>query len=78
MLCKKHYPIPYDLMRIGEYFVVGGVTYAISTICVEPLGGSLTIAGNVVLFIAATYYAVWREKIDVKRLLHSIIGRFIR
>ena len=78
MLCKKHYPIPYDLMRIGEYFVVGGVTYAISTICVEPLGGSLTIAGNVALFIAATYYAVWREKIDVKRLLHSIIGRFIR
>ena len=78
LLCKRHYPIPYDLARIGEYFLVGGIAYALSTLCINPLGGSVAIAGNSVLFIAAIYYAVWREKIDVKRLLKSIIGRFVR
>ena len=78
MLCRKHYPIPYDLARIGEYFLVGGVAYAISVLCIKPLGGGIAIAGNIALFIVAICYAVWREKIDVKRLLKSIIGRFIR
>ena len=78
MLCQRHYPIPYDLKRIGEYFALGAIIYVLSTLCVAPLGGGIAIAGNVVLFIAAASYAVWREKIDVKRLAKSIIGRFIR
>ena len=78
LLCRKHYPIPYDLKRIGEYFMVGGVAYFISTIFVEPLGGTAAIVGNVALLVAAAWYAVWREKIDVKRLGKAIIGRFIR
>ena len=78
LLCRRHYPIPYDLRRIGEYFLLGGAIYMLSRMVVEPLGGVISIAGNVVLFIVAIWYAVWREKIDVKRLLKSIIGRFIR
>ena len=78
LLCKRHYPIPYDLARIGEYFLLGGGVYALSVLCVKPLGGGAAIAGNIALFAAAICYAVWREKIDVKRLLKSIIGRFIR
>ncbi|MBR5594867.1 MAG: polysaccharide biosynthesis protein [Alistipes sp.] len=78
LLCKRHYPIPYDLARIGEYFLLGGGVYALSVLCIKPLGGGAAIAGNIALFAAAICYAVWREKIDVKRLLKSIIGRFIR
>ena len=78
ILCKRHYPIPYDLKRIGEYFVVGGITYMVSVAVVEPYGGAIAMVGNATLFIAAVGYAVWREKIDVKRLAKSIIGRFIR
>ena len=78
MLCRKHYPIPYDLKRISEYFVVGGASYAISTIFIEPIGGSVKVVGNIALFIVVVCYAVWRENIDIKRLGKSIIGRFIR
>ena len=78
LLCKRHYPIPYDLARMGEYFLVGGITYTLSVLCIKPLGGGVAIVGNIALFIAAMWYAVWREKIDVKRLVKSIIGRFIR
>ena len=78
LLCKRHYPIPYDLARIGEYFLLGGGIYALSVLCIKSLGGGAAIAGNIALFAAAICYAVWREKIDVKRLLKSIIGRFIR
>ena len=77
-LCKRHYPIPYDLGRIGEYFAVGAGAYLLSVFCVEPLGGAWEIAGNFVLLALATYYAIWREKIDVKGLLRAIIRKFVR
>jgi hypothetical protein len=77
-LCKRHYPIPYDLKRIGEYFVVGAGAYLLSVFCVEPLGGVWAITGNFVLLALATYYAIWREKIDVKGLLRAIIRKFVR
>lgn len=77
-LCKRHYPIPYDLKRIGEYFAVGGGAYLLSVFCVEPLGGAWAIGGNFVLLTLATCYAIWREKIDVKGLMRAIIRKFVR
>ena len=78
ILCKRHYPIPYDLKRIGEYFVVGGATYLLSRLLIEPLGGIVTVSGNVALFIAVICYAVWREKIDVMGLMKAVIRKFVR
>ena len=78
ILCKHHYPIPYDLKRIGEYFVVGGATYLLSRLLIEPLGGIVTVSGNVALFIAVICYAVWREKIDVMGLMKAVIRKFVR
>ncbi len=78
ILCKRHYPIPYDLKRIGEYFVVGGATYLLSRLLIEPLGGIVTVSGNVALFIAVICYAVWREKIDVIGLMKAVIRKFVR
>ena len=78
ILCKRHYPIPYDLKRIGEYFVVGGATYLLSRLLIEPLGSIVTVSGNVALFIAVICYAVWREKIDVMGLMKAVIRKFVR
>ena len=78
ILCKHHYPIPYDLKRIGEYFAVGGGAYLLSVFCVEPLGSAWAIGGNFVLLTLATCYAIWREKIDVKGLMRAIIRKFVR
>ena len=77
-LCRKHYPIPYDLKRIGEYFAVAAVVFCASEYAFAPLGATLHTALNIVLFMTAIAYAVWREKIDIKALTKAIIGKFIR
>jgi O-antigen/teichoic acid export membrane protein len=75
-LCRKHYPIPYDLKRIGEYFVVAAVVYTISE-QLTALPYAIHMATNVVLFLAAICYAVWREKIDIRALVASVLGKFL-
>ena len=76
ILCKRHYPIPYDVKRISEYFAVAAVAYAISEY-ILTWGDGIHLAGNILLFLGAIYYAVWREKIDVKALLRSVMGKFL-
>ena len=77
-LCRRHYPIPYDLKRIGEYFAVAAVVYCVSEYALLGLNATIHTALNVILFLAAMAYAVWREKIDIKGLAKSVIGKFIR
>jgi O-antigen/teichoic acid export membrane protein len=77
-LCRKHYPIPYDLRRIGEYFAIGAIAFVASEYGLSTFGKGVHLAGNVVLLCGAAGYAIWREKIDIKALTKTIIGRFIR
>jgi O-antigen/teichoic acid export membrane protein len=77
-LCRKHYPIPYDLRRIGEYFAIGAIAFVASEYGLSMFGKGVHLAGNVVLLCGAAGYAIWREKIDIKALTKTIIGRFIR
>ena len=77
-LCRKHYPIPYDLKRIGEYVAVTAVVYFASEYALAELNTTLHTALNVLLFMTAVAYAVWREKIDIKGLTKAVIGKFIR
>ncbi len=77
-LCRKHYPIPYDLKRIGEYFAVTVVVYSTSEYALAGLSTAEHTGLNIVLFMGAVAYAVWREKIDIKGLTKAIIGKFIR
>ena len=74
-LCRKHYPIPYDLKRIGEYFAAAAVVYCASEYAFVGLSPKLHMAFNALLFIAAIAYAVWREKIDIKGLTKAVIGK---
>ena len=77
-LCRKHYPIPYDLKRIGEYFAVAIVVYCTSEYALAGVSATEHTGLNIVLFMGAVAYAVWREKIDIKGLAKAIIGKFIR
>lgn len=77
-LCRKHYPIPYDLRGIGEYFALTVAIYLTSEYALKPLGEGIHLAGNVVLFSVAICFAVWREKIDIRALARAVTGKFIR
>ena len=77
-LCRRHYPIPYDIKRIGEYFAVAAVAYCTSEYALAGTSAALHTSLNIVLFVAAIAYAVWREKIDIKALTRAVIGKFIR
>ena len=77
-LCRKHYPIPYDLKRMGEYVVLTATIYCTSEYAFSGVDGNMHTALNVLLFMVAIAYAVWREKIDVKGLVRAAIGKFKR
>ncbi|MBR2867309.1 MAG: polysaccharide biosynthesis protein [Alistipes sp.] len=77
-LCRKHYPIPYDLKRMGEYVVLTAAIYCTSEYAFSGVNDNMHTALNVLLFMVAIAYAVWREKIDVKGLVRAAIGKFKR
>ena len=77
-LCRKHYPIPYDLKRIGEYVVVTAGIYLISEHCLVALPHSIHTAMNGLLLLTMLMYVVWREKIDLRGLMRSALGKFRR
>ena len=73
-LNQKYYPIPYDLKRIGSYFLLGGAIYA-TTIFTGgwPLWAQYPL--NTLLLLLFLLYAVRRERIDVKGLFRSVLHR---
>lgn len=74
MLNQKHYPIPYDLRRIGEYVILAAAIY-----CTVFLTGGWAklprYCVNLLLLAAYAAYAIRREKIDVASLVKSVIKR---
>lgn len=73
-LNRKYYPTPYDLPRIGSYFLLGAALYGagLCTAHLPVLPRYLLDAGFVALF---TLYAVRRERIDVGGLVRSVLHR---
>ncbi len=78
LLCRKHYPIPYDLRRMAEYVVLTIAIYFASEFALDLVPHTAWLAINVVLFGLALCFAVWREKIDVKALMRAALGKFRR
>ena len=78
MLCRKYYPMPYDLRRIGEYVALTALLYLLSELAQPHLAHGMWLGLNVVLFGTMLLYAIWREKIDVKALAKAALGKFIR
>ena len=78
ILCRRHYPIPYDLKRIGEYVLLSAAIYCASEFAFVGLNATIHTALNGVLFMVAIAYAIWREKIDVKGLARAVTSKLLR
>jgi len=76
-LNRKHYPVPYDLRRMGGYLLLGAVLYGAGTLCggLAPWARYLINSGLVIIF---AWYAVWRERIDLAGLFRSLAGALRR
>ncbi|MFI3282443.1 MAG: oligosaccharide flippase family protein [Rikenellaceae bacterium] len=82
MVCVSYYlncrffPTPYDLRGIGMYVLLGGVLFGVSEILYPLLGGGvLNFVISIVLLSIYFCYAVWREKIDLRGVLKSVLRR---
>lgn len=72
MLNQKHCPVPYDLRRIGGYFMLGAVLYGAGILC----GGIVVWARYLIYFslvVIFAVYAVRREHINVGAMLRSML-----
>lgn len=78
ILCRRHYPIPYDLKRIGEYVLLSAAIYCASEFAFVGVNATIHTALNVLLFMVAIAYAIWREKIDVKGLARAVMSKLLR
>ena len=73
-LGQRHYPIPYDLKRIGEYIVVGAAIYALSW-STSDLAPAIKYIESTLLLIGFAAYAVRRERINLGGIIKSILHR---
>lgn len=72
LLCRKYFPIPYNLKRIGLYFAAGAACYALGMLANENLPRLLSAAIDIALLAGFSIFVVRTEKIDVKTMLRSI------
>ena len=70
-LMRRYYPVPYEVGRIAEYIVAGIALYVVAEIFDAKCQPQAVVhyGVNVVLMVAYFAYAVWREKIDLRRLI---------
>ena len=74
VLNRLYYPTPYAFGRMAEYVVVALVLFVVGEAVVfDEVYARYTFGG--LLFVIYLLYAVWREKIDVKGLVRSMIKR---
>ena len=74
VLNRLYYPTPYAFGRMAEYVVVALVLFVVGEAVVfDEVYARYTFGG--LLFVIYLIYAVWREKIDVKGLVRSMIKR---
>jgi len=66
---QKHFPIKYELIRIGSYFVVALVLFIISHVS-HITNHILRFSFNSILFIIFLLFIWEKEKSDLKRLFH--------
>ena len=69
VLGRKFYPVPYDLKRIGTYFVVATILYVVS-IFSNQQGAVVKYALNTILLLLFLVTIYHFEKKEVRRLLH--------
>lgn len=71
-LNRRFFPTPYDLKRIGSYFLLGAVLYCLG-FCTENLWPIAKYVVNLLLVTTFVLYAVRREKINVMAIIMSVL-----
>ncbi len=76
-LNRRHYPVPYDLRRIGTYAALGAAVYLAASALSAFSGVNLWLGYfvNIALIAIFAVYVLRREKIDVRGLVSSILKR---
>ena len=74
-LNRRYFPTPYDVRRIVEYVVLGVALFFVSEALLPYVGQLMGYVANVVIFSLFVAYAVWREKIDLRAMLRSVLRR---
>ena len=74
-LNRRYFPTPYDVRRIVEYVVLGVGLFALSEVLLPYVGEGVRYGVNIVIFASFVAYAVWREKIDVRAMMRSVLHR---
>ncbi|MDR2130370.1 MAG: oligosaccharide flippase family protein [Odoribacteraceae bacterium] len=73
-LNRKHFPVPYDLRRIGEYALLGAGLFGVGIFTVD-WPALLKYPCNGLLCAIFCLYAARREKINIISIVTSIIKR---
>ncbi|MCD8186312.1 MAG: oligosaccharide flippase family protein [Rikenellaceae bacterium] len=71
-LCQKYFPIPYNLRRIGTYFLTGILFYAVGMAVNGYLPRSVSIPLDLLLLGGFCIFVARMEKIKLKNLLTSL------
>ena len=74
-LNRRYFPTPYDVRRIVEYVVLGVGLFVLSEVLLPYVGEGVRYGVNIVIFASFVAYAVWREKIDVRAMMRSVLRR---
>ena len=76
-LNRRYYPTPYDWRRIAEYVAVGILAFFGAEQMREAWSEQTAYiyAVNVLIFMAYGAYLVWRERIDLRALVRSVLKR---
>ena len=74
-LNRRYFPTPYDVRRIVEYVVLGVALFFVSEALLPYVGKLMGYVANVIIFSLFVAYAVWREKIDLRAMLSSVLRR---
>ena len=65
MLCRRYFPIPYDLKRIGLYFAIGAILYGAGMLANGHLPRAVSIPVDVVLLAGFAGFVLKRERIKI-------------
>lgn len=75
-LNRRFFPTPYPMRRIGEYVLLAAVVYGLSLVADDRIGPRVWMyVCNALLLMGYAYYAVRREKIDLRALIRSALHR---
>lgn len=75
-LMRRHYPVPYDLKRMGE-FVAVALGFFVAGEWIERWIEAPTARYGINALLLGGYatYLVWREKIDIKAMTKAVLKR---